>query len=627
MKPRPRVKLNGVSSKNQSLQDILGTCTITDEIISVTPVINALHNTRLTLKKPDGEQRVHFYNRLDIANIIPADFRPSGNLQNDIEKLNLLGCDFNEDDLIVSNRRFVALPESLGYYGGIIDRIFTDSIAFGVKNSGGLISDRYSGQLTHVAIAVDGVAHETEIDYTGLDYDWEDPRYVNPTQALINTIKSLMGQKFPTIEVSVDAATWLESRNEYVEHETSGIMTIKNLNSERSIEIAIQAWKIAVYWNGETGLDYYHNILPITRLEKRGTNKINDGKPSMVSLYMHDVVEMNSWWPSPEDESHAAAIEFGKLLQLNGAQGTNLLSGTSIEDRALPEVSLCVPASGVSNVMRVITIGYQSWNDEMPVGHFINLLPQEVKLESFLNYEPLVLGPAPMAGMSDRVFFRQPYISLPDVDLWDTEIVLKINNFEHVVSPTHADPTRPSEAFRSLVIVPELLESMIFTALGDQTNSDQYIYFQNLTDEPMRVFFFWRGQDGQVIPYLPEFILDPADTLKGSYELGPTQNTSEYKPAVAELMNDRRLESITWRGVKTTIPQTYQDDVVDEWRVNPFAAILEFGRMWNNDEEQVIDFLYTTSPFLEEFIFNEGLEDEVKFQLTPMLLTRSYEFT
>lgn len=50
MKPAPRVKLRSVSSKNQPLQDILSTCTLIDEVISVESIINAVHNTKLTSK-------------------------------------------------------------------------------------------------------------------------------------------------------------------------------------------------------------------------------------------------------------------------------------------------------------------------------------------------------------------------------------------------------------------------------------------------------------------------------------------------------------------------------------------------------------------------------------------------
>lgn len=68
-----RNKLKSISYRNQSLQDILKSCSKGDQVMSVSPVSNGIHNTKLILKLKTGEKRVHFYNRLDIKNIIPQD--------------------------------------------------------------------------------------------------------------------------------------------------------------------------------------------------------------------------------------------------------------------------------------------------------------------------------------------------------------------------------------------------------------------------------------------------------------------------------------------------------------------------------------------------------------------------
>ena len=629
MKPRPRVKLNGVSSKNQSLQDILGTCAIADEVISVVPVVNALHNTKLTLKKPDGEQRVHFYNRLDIANIIPADFRPSGDLQNDIKKLNVLGCDFNEDDLTVSNRRFVALPESLGYYGGIIDRIFTDSITFGVKNLVGLSDGRdWSKKVSHIGISINGVVKEAAINYPQTEYADDNPLYRNPTQRLISAIVNLLEDEFNYLEVTVEEAYWLENTNQRIYNELSGIITVKNLDPDNAIEMTIQAWHVQDLGSDGLYLNGYHSILPITRLEKRGANKVNAGLPSMVSLYMNDVVPLNDWWPRPEDDSEEAAVEFGKLLQINGATRSNLMTGSYIDGRALPEVSLCVPSSGVTNLMRVITIGSSGWDDRMPVGHFINLLPQEIKLESFLNYEPLILGPAPLAGLADRVFLSLPNISA-DVSSENSGVILEINDESYSISAENLYINDLESIFTNLLDeYPELIDKIIFTILGDQTNSDNWVYFQNITNVPMRIKLYWRNNDNIVLNYYPSFILEPLDTLKGSYELGTRYNTTQHNPRVAELINNGDLETVTWRGVLTDFTYESYNRPFDSWTYSEFAQVINAARIYTDDDErEVVEYFYSASPFLEEFIFNEGMENEVTFQLTPMLLTRCYQYT
>lgn len=117
MLPLLRTKLKGVSSRNVSLQDILRTC---DEASKVTDVVEhyaGIHNTKLTLLLKDGEERVQFYNRIDIAKLFTIPFLYTGNVAVDIPRLNLLGFDFTEDDLEYVNGYLKAKDDSLGYFG------------------------------------------------------------------------------------------------------------------------------------------------------------------------------------------------------------------------------------------------------------------------------------------------------------------------------------------------------------------------------------------------------------------------------------------------------------------------------------------------------------------------------
>lgn len=112
-----RKRLRTVSSKNKALQDILRSCLEADSILSVETHKGPVHNTQLTLLLPNGEKRVHFYNRVLLENTIPEGFISSGLLDLDIEILNTLyGCDFTEDDLQMVCGKFVAKPTSIGYY-------------------------------------------------------------------------------------------------------------------------------------------------------------------------------------------------------------------------------------------------------------------------------------------------------------------------------------------------------------------------------------------------------------------------------------------------------------------------------------------------------------------------------
>lgn len=132
--PELRKKLRTVSSKNRALQDILRTCGDAVEVVSVEKLTGSVHNTKTILNMPDGQQRVHFYNRVPIQNTIPEGFLSSGDLGLDIEILNTLyGCDFTEDDLVITCGKYSAKPDSLGYHSeaGVAGSILpADAVTF-----------------------------------------------------------------------------------------------------------------------------------------------------------------------------------------------------------------------------------------------------------------------------------------------------------------------------------------------------------------------------------------------------------------------------------------------------------------------------------------------------------------
>lgn len=119
MLPILRTKLNGVSARNKSLQDILQTSKQGERVLSVEQYQSGQHNTKITLEMPDKEKRVHFYNRLDLANILPEDLELKSTLAETINALNLAGYDFTSDDLELVDGVLRAKATSLGYYGGI----------------------------------------------------------------------------------------------------------------------------------------------------------------------------------------------------------------------------------------------------------------------------------------------------------------------------------------------------------------------------------------------------------------------------------------------------------------------------------------------------------------------------
>ena len=123
--PQLRRSLKNINSHNQSLQDIVKSCSKATEVLSVEPYNGKVHNTKITLlidkgsNYPEQEryvERIHFYNRLDIAEVLEGIEFGSSNTIDLIEELNNLGFDFTEDDIIYSSGEVLALDQSLGYY-------------------------------------------------------------------------------------------------------------------------------------------------------------------------------------------------------------------------------------------------------------------------------------------------------------------------------------------------------------------------------------------------------------------------------------------------------------------------------------------------------------------------------
>jgi len=125
--PQLRRRLKTISDDNKGLQDILQSMQKATEVLSVEPYNGKVHNTKITLlidkgsNYPEQEryvERVHFYNRVALNKIIPANaFYPKTSVEDAIEVLNLqYGCDFTEDDVEFIGGVLVTKETSLGYY-------------------------------------------------------------------------------------------------------------------------------------------------------------------------------------------------------------------------------------------------------------------------------------------------------------------------------------------------------------------------------------------------------------------------------------------------------------------------------------------------------------------------------
>lgn len=131
-----RNKLKTASFRNQGLQDILKSCSKAIELITVEPYNGKVHNTKITLKMNRGNnypiqeryyERIHFYNRVNIARAIEGLTASGNTLSQIVESYNLQGCDFTEDDIMLQGNTIVAKEDSLGYYSyaeGMVDYIY-----------------------------------------------------------------------------------------------------------------------------------------------------------------------------------------------------------------------------------------------------------------------------------------------------------------------------------------------------------------------------------------------------------------------------------------------------------------------------------------------------------------------
>lgn len=126
--PQMRVNLRNLSSNNQSLQDIIKSCILATEVISVEPYDGKIHNTKMVIQIDKGSllpaqeryiERVQFYNRLDIAEVLDGavyDTGDEGGITSIIASLNNQGFDFTTDDVEIVGSILKAKIYSLGYF-------------------------------------------------------------------------------------------------------------------------------------------------------------------------------------------------------------------------------------------------------------------------------------------------------------------------------------------------------------------------------------------------------------------------------------------------------------------------------------------------------------------------------
>lgn len=137
MLPSIRRSIKSDVSKNKSLKDILPSTAKALEVLSVEPVEYEVYNTKVIVKVLENnveEDRVLFYDRLNIKTLLQGVAINGETTEDVIEDLNSKGYDFTTDDIELVGGEVVAKTTSLGYYNGTVAAGASDRALFVIGN-------------------------------------------------------------------------------------------------------------------------------------------------------------------------------------------------------------------------------------------------------------------------------------------------------------------------------------------------------------------------------------------------------------------------------------------------------------------------------------------------------------
>lgn len=120
MLPSIRRSIKSNVSKNRPLKDILSPTAEALEVTSVEALNYHVYNTKAIVKVLENnieEDRILFYNRLDIETLLQGVVIIGETTEDVIKDLNGKGYDFTTADITWDVNKVVAVPTSLGYMG------------------------------------------------------------------------------------------------------------------------------------------------------------------------------------------------------------------------------------------------------------------------------------------------------------------------------------------------------------------------------------------------------------------------------------------------------------------------------------------------------------------------------
>lgn len=620
--PKIRDKVSiSAGNKNRSLKDILAPMGAGVEVLKVEAINAPMHNTKATIRIDNSKitavageylpterysTRVIFYNRIDIATILPETITaPLTNLAAVLEELNSKHqCDFTEDDIEMVGSTIKAKETSLGYYNSgtdVINTVPTDTVSFGVRTlpdgrGNKEMIDRYYYQ--KVVVSVNGVVYEPQPIESG-------SRPI-PAMDIVEEIKGIFDFYFPDIAVKVVPTQWFEDFYRGQDYEMSAIVELTNLDKTTPMDVTVQLHTLDK--DGSYILKDLVNLLPNARLQPNGSTVADVG----VDQYALSEAEVNLNY-DPYSEYDLDEEGIGKLFGLNGSTHSVYIdTNPGVGDYF--DIELTNSRIGLQNVLRVYRKPDEGGlNDGSVVMFLKNLLETPVTVEHpGFNSGSLVFSKVETETPLDQIMV------VPTNTYSDSQrsFTIQLNSDKYTLDLN--DTEWSGAAFEILIDVllesySEIKQKIDISILEEISSGSINLYIKNKTAAALDVSIYYKDSDGLFVDIFPPVILEPLGTKGLGYT--PDDQITTSNALAADLVNAGLIESITWRGM--THPFELSGFGLGwMWRENIWRNILVVAA--SNDN--VIDYFHSWSPFKEEFIFNKGKPNEVKFHIEPKQL-------
>lgn len=624
-KIRDKVSISS-GNKNRSLKDILAPMGAGVEVLKVEAITAPMHNTKATIRVDnskvyvaEGENqptepfttRAILYNRIDIATVLPETISASmSDLAAVLKELNSKHhCDFTEDDIEVVGNTIKAKVTSLGYYSSgtdVSNTVPTDTVSFGVRtlpDGRGDKSqiDRYYYQ--KIVVSVDGVVYDPEPIESG--------NTSIPAMDIVGMIEDIFVNHFPLIKVNTLPTSWFEDLYRGQESEMSAIIELTNLDKTAPKDVTVQLHTLDK--DGSYILKDLVNLLPNARLQPNGSTVADVG----VDQYALGETEVDLRY-DPFSEHDLDEEGIGKLFGLNGSTHSVYIdTNPGVGDYF--DIELTNSRIGLQNVLRVYRKPYEGGLDDGSAVMFLkNLLETPItvthpgfnngslvftKVETETPLDQIMVVPTNTYSNSKRSF------------------TIQLNSDKHTLNLDDTEWT--GAAFEILIDVlldlyPAIKQKIDISILEEISSRNVNLYIKNKTAAALDLSMYYKNSDGLFVDIFPPVILEPLGTKGLGYT--PDDQITTSNALAADLVNAGLIESITWRGM--THPFELSGSGLGwMWRENIWRNILVVAA--SNDN--VIDYFHSWSPFKEEFIFNKGKTNEVKFHLEPKQLVDAAE--